>query len=156
MWHKHSKLVTRTHVRLQDGLKRVSAFNSHTPVSCCSYSFKQLAVPTQASHNYVSRDLCWVVSPKKQTLKITILVLVNPFSKGTIACKTFGNFLFKKCEYNWAVLRHTVSKNLSVQLCNWKFNSQHLGSGCSSVGWGVTSNTRDPQFESRHWQNFIH
>ena len=29
-----------------------------------------------------------------------------------------------------------------------------VGSGCSSVGRVVASDTRDPRFESRHWQNF--
>ena len=31
-----------------------------------------------------------------------------------------------------------------------------MGSGCGSVGWAVASDTRDPQFESRHRQNFIY
>ena len=29
------------------------------------------------------------------------------------------------------------------------------GSGCGSVGRAVASDTRDPQFESSHWQTFI-
>ena len=31
-----------------------------------------------------------------------------------------------------------------------------MGSGCGSVGTAVASDTRDPQFESRHWQSFIY
>ena len=31
-----------------------------------------------------------------------------------------------------------------------------MGSGCGSVGRAVASSTRDPWFESRHWQNFIY
>ena len=30
-----------------------------------------------------------------------------------------------------------------------------MDSGCGSVGEAVSSNTRCPQFESSHWQNFI-
>ena len=30
------------------------------------------------------------------------------------------------------------------------------GSGCGSVGRAVASDTRDPQFETRHPQNFIY
>ena len=30
------------------------------------------------------------------------------------------------------------------------------GSGCGSVGWAVASDTRDPLFKPRHWQNFIY
>ena len=30
-----------------------------------------------------------------------------------------------------------------------------LGSGCRSFGRAVVSNTRNPRFESSHWQNFI-
>ena len=30
------------------------------------------------------------------------------------------------------------------------------GSGCGSVGRAVASDTRDPQFETRHRQNFIY
>ena len=29
------------------------------------------------------------------------------------------------------------------------------GSGCGSVDRAVASDTRDPRFESRHWQTFI-
>ena len=28
-----------------------------------------------------------------------------------------------------------------------------MGSGCGSVGKAVASDTRDPRFESSHWQN---
>ena len=152
MWHKHSKLITRTHVCLQDGPKRVSAFSSHALVSCCSHSLTQLAVPTQASHNNVSRDLWWVVSSKKQTLKITILVLVNPFSKGTIASKTFGNLQKNSDSTMWQFCN--MSKYLSVQLCNWKLNIEHCGSGCGSVSRVAASNTRDPRFKYRHQQKY--
>ena len=31
-----------------------------------------------------------------------------------------------------------------------------MGSGCGSVGWAVASDTKDPQFESHHQQNFIY
>ena len=31
-----------------------------------------------------------------------------------------------------------------------------MGSGGGSVGRAVTSDTRDPWFESQHWQNFIY
>ena len=31
-----------------------------------------------------------------------------------------------------------------------------LGSACGSVGRAVASDTRDPQFVSHHWQNFIY
>ena len=30
-----------------------------------------------------------------------------------------------------------------------------MGSGCGSVGRTVASDTKDPQFKSRRWQNFI-
>ena len=30
--------------------------------------------------------------------------------------------------------------------------SLYVGSGCCSVGRAVASNTRDSQFESRHWK----
>ena len=30
------------------------------------------------------------------------------------------------------------------------------GSGCGSVGRAVASNSRDPRFESSHWQKFIY
>ena len=31
-----------------------------------------------------------------------------------------------------------------------------MGSGGGSVGRAVASDTRDPWFESQHWQNFIY
>ena len=34
-------------------------------------------------------------------------------------------------------------------------NYLYEGSGFGSVGRAVTSSTRGPQFESKHWQNFI-
>ena len=33
---------------------------------------------------------------------------------------------------------------------------ENSGCGCGSVGRAVASDTRDLQFESRHWQNFIY
>ena len=45
-----------------------------------------------------------------------------------------------------------------LQVLLWhESNSNHkcMGIGCGSVGRAVTSDTRDPRFESRHWQNFI-
>ena len=30
-----------------------------------------------------------------------------------------------------------------------------IGSGCGSVGRAVAFDTRDPRFDSSHWQNFI-
>ena len=33
--------------------------------------------------------------------------------------------------------------------------SSMLGSGCGTVGRVVASDTRDPWFESQHWQKFI-
>ena len=35
-------------------------------------------------------------------------------------------------------------------------NSKYVGSGGGSVGIVVTSDTRDPQFKSPHWQNLIY
>ena len=35
-------------------------------------------------------------------------------------------------------------------------NNFALGSGCGAVGSAVAYETRDPQFESRHWRNFIY
>ena len=42
--------------------------------------------------------------------------------------------------------------------CDFKSSlcSGMQGSGCGSVGTAVASDTRDPQFKSRHLQNFIH
>ena len=39
------------------------------------------------------------------------------------------------------------------------FNSEYFwggGSGCGSFGRAIASDTRDPQFKSRHWQNIIY
>ena len=33
---------------------------------------------------------------------------------------------------------------------------RQLGSGCGSVGRAVASDTRDPRFESSHWQKIIY
>ena len=32
---------------------------------------------------------------------------------------------------------------------------ENMGIGCGSVGRAVASDTRGPQFESSHWQDFI-
>ena len=37
-----------------------------------------------------------------------------------------------------------------------KLKIESINSGCGSVGRAVASDTRDPQFESGHWQNFIY
>lgn len=79
------KLITRTRVSSLDGLKRGSAFITHTLVSCCAHSLTQLAVHSQDSRNYVYRDDV----QKKRTIKLRAFVLVKPFSK---ACSIFlGN-----------------------------------------------------------------
>ena len=54
------------------------------------------------------------------------------------------HFLFIKLRIHPSLVCEIQSKNASL----W-------GSGCGSVGRAVTSDTRDPRFESRHWQNFI-
>ena len=41
-------------------------------------------------------------------------------------------------------------------LCKWTSKPCWTGSGCGSVGRAITSDTRDPRFESRHQQNFIY
>ena len=46
-------------------------------------------------------------------------------------------------------------KSLVGKLEQKHFNEYNNGSGCGSVGRAVTSNTRDPRFESSQWQNFI-
>ena len=39
---------------------------------------------------------------------------------------------------------------------NLKVKNEAKGSGCGSVGRAVASDTRDPRFESSHWQKFIY
>ena len=55
---------------------------------------------------------------------------------------------------------HSGAQNLLLRPLNYlkdendkKIDSQ--GTGCGSVGCAVASDTRDPRFESRHWQNCI-
>ena len=38
----------------------------------------------------------------------------------------------------------------------WLSGRMVVASGCGSVGRAVASDTRDPRFESRHWQNFFY
>ena len=50
---------------------------------------------------------------------------------------------------------HAGSLYVTTMISVRKSISADLGSGGGSVGRAVVSVTRDPQFESYHWQNFI-
>ena len=78
----------------------------------------------------------------------------------SISCNNKSQPIMTK---NWCCKRDNMS---SLFLSRWL--SSHpsysrmptkktclLGSGCGSFGRAVASNTRDPRFESRHWQTFI-
>ena len=78
--------MTRMSVCTQDGLKRVSAFYSHTfshPLShgVPTHTHTQLGNHSQASHVMILEIFERLPPPKKRTLKFQALVLVNPFSK---------------------------------------------------------------------------
>ena len=49
------------------------------------------------------------------------------------------------------VLQVGFQGSRASQACN-----EDLCSGCGSIGRAAASNTRDPQFKSRHRQNFIY
>ena len=50
-----------------------------------------------------------------------------------------------------------LKKMLWVIICPSELESvETAGSGGGSVGRAVTSDTRDPRFESQQWQNFIY
>ena len=78
----HRNLMTRLCVCTQDGLKRVSAFYSHThSLMVCPLTHTQLGNHSQASHVMILEIFERLPPPKKRTLKFQALVLVNPFSK---------------------------------------------------------------------------
>ena len=70
----------------------------------------------------------------------------------------FRNRLLKPTQINGSSNSGAqASPNEIKVFLSFQTNILHFyGRGCGSVGRAVTSKTRHPQFESRHWQNFIY
>ena len=83
------------------------------------------------------------------------------------SCELWVNWIYKNMlkhllqDSSFEILGTPMTRQPTepLQVLLWhESNSNHkcMGIGCGSVGRAVTSDTRDPRFESQHWQSFIY